>query len=100
MACGGKGHRKDACTNSPASAKRDDGASSAKAAKAEAPPRAKGQDPGLKRVLSEAAGVLKRCYRVKQRLGTARARATQISTRGQPPPPLATQVEVAALSRR
>ena len=59
MACGGRGHRKDACTNSPASAKRDDGASSAKAAKAEAPQRAKGQDPGLKKVLSEAAGVLR-----------------------------------------
>ena len=61
MACGGKGHRKDGCPNSSggAMAKRDDGASSAKAAKAEAPPKVKAQDPGLKKVLSEAAGVLR-----------------------------------------
>ena len=61
MACGGKGHRKDGCPNGSggAVAKRDDGASSAKAAKAEAQPKSKAQDPGLKKVLSEAAGVLR-----------------------------------------
>ena len=61
MACGGKGHRKDACPNSPsgAIAKRDDGASTARAAKAEAHAKAKSADPGLKKVLSEAAGVLR-----------------------------------------
>ncbi|CAE7279390.1 RE2, partial [Symbiodinium microadriaticum] len=61
MACGGKGHRKDACPNvtGGAVAKRDDGASSAKAAKSEGQPKTKGQDPGLKKVLSEAAGVLR-----------------------------------------
>ena len=61
MACGGKGHRKDACPNvtGGAVAKRDDGASSAKAAKSEGQPKPKAQDPGLKKVLSEAAGVLR-----------------------------------------
>ena len=61
MACGAKGHRKDVCPNSSAGAvaKRDDGASSAKAAKAEGHAKAKGADPGLKKVLSEAAGVLR-----------------------------------------
>ena len=61
MACGGKGHRKDACPNvtGGAVAKRDDGASSAKAAKGDGQPKPKGQDPGLKKVLSEAAGVLR-----------------------------------------
>ncbi|CAE7673266.1 KIN12C, partial [Symbiodinium necroappetens] len=61
MACGAKGHRKDVCPNAPAGAvaKRDDGASSAKAAKAEGQAKAKGADPGLKKVLSEAAGVLR-----------------------------------------
>ncbi|CAE7465544.1 GIP [Symbiodinium necroappetens] len=61
MACGAKGHRKDVCPNAPAGAvaKRDDGASSAKAAKVEGQAKAKGADPGLKKVLSEAAGVLR-----------------------------------------
>ena len=38
MACGGKGHRKDACPTlgGQAQAKRDDGASSAKAARSDA----------------------------------------------------------------
>ncbi|CAE7748047.1 TY5A, partial [Symbiodinium sp. KB8] len=40
-------------------AKRDDGASTARAAKAEAHAKAKSADPGLKKVLSEAAGVLR-----------------------------------------
>ena len=61
MACGGKGHRKDGCPNISGGvvAKRDDGASSAKAAKADGHAKPKSQDTGLKKVLSEAAGVLR-----------------------------------------
>ena len=61
MSCGGKGHRKDVCPNLSGGvvAKRDDGASSAKAAKADGHAKPKSQDPGLKKVLSEAAGVLR-----------------------------------------
>ena len=61
MLCGGKGHRKDVCptANGTALAKRDDGASSAKASRSDASPKAKGGDPGLRQVLSEAAGVLR-----------------------------------------
>ena len=61
MLCGGKGHRKDACTvvANGAMAKRDDGASSAKAARSDASPKAKMGDPGLRKVISEAATVLR-----------------------------------------
>ncbi|CAE7245904.1 GIP [Symbiodinium sp. CCMP2456] len=61
MMCGGKGHRKDACPVSQGNsqAKRDDGASSAKAMRGEPSPKAKGNDPGLRKVLSDAAGVLR-----------------------------------------
>ena len=61
MACGAKGHRKDACPNVPSvgMAKRDDGASSAKSSRAEAMHKPKGSDPGLRKVLSDAAGVLR-----------------------------------------
>ncbi|CAE7924460.1 GIP, partial [Symbiodinium sp. KB8] len=61
MLCGGKGHRKDACTvvSSGAVAKREDGASSAKANRADASPKNKGGDPGLRKVISDATSVLK-----------------------------------------
>ena len=66
MLCGGKGHRKDACTvvTGAPLVKRDDGASSAKAMRSEASPKAKGGDPGLRKVLSDAAGVLREAMAV------------------------------------
>ncbi|OLP97725.1 Copia protein [Symbiodinium microadriaticum] len=60
MACGAKGHRRDACPNTQGTglAKRDDGASSAKSARADPAQKSKA-DPGLRKVLSDAAGVLR-----------------------------------------
>ncbi|CAE7242289.1 GIP, partial [Symbiodinium microadriaticum] len=66
MLCGGKGHRKDACTvvTGAPLVKRDDGASSAKAMRSDASPKSKGGDPGLRKVLSDAAGVLREAMAV------------------------------------
>ena len=58
IACGGQGHRKNACPNMPSHAKRDDGAS-AKGSRSEPSPKHKSGDPGLRKVLTEAAGVLR-----------------------------------------
>ena len=71
MLCGGKGHRKDACTvvTGAPLLKRDDGASSAKAMRSEASPKAKGGDPGLRKVLSDAAGVLREAMAVSPTTG-------------------------------
>ena len=59
ITCGGHGHRKDSCPNGSGLAKRDDGASSAKASRGDRSPKSKSSDPGLRRVLTDAAGVLR-----------------------------------------
>ncbi|OLQ10891.1 hypothetical protein AK812_SmicGene5368 [Symbiodinium microadriaticum] len=73
MLCGGKGHRKDVCTvvSSGAVAKREDGASSAKANRADASPKTKGGDPGLRKVISDAASVLKEAMSASATAGEA-----------------------------
>ncbi|CAE7359300.1 RE1 [Symbiodinium sp. CCMP2592] len=58
IACGGQGHRKDACPNAPGQAKRDDGTSGNKPSRGDPSPKSKA-DPGLRKVLSDAAGVLR-----------------------------------------
>ncbi|CAE6927973.1 RE1 [Symbiodinium sp. CCMP2592] len=62
MRCGGKGHRKDSCTVPSGSPKSRPEASAPKASPKDAAPRKSG-DPGLKKVLSEAASVLKEALR-------------------------------------
>ena len=62
MRCGGKGHKKDTCTAPTGSPKARPDAAAQKASAKEPPAKPKG-DPGLKKVLSEAAGVLREALR-------------------------------------
>ncbi|CAE7470087.1 GIP [Symbiodinium necroappetens] len=81
MACGAKGHRRDACPNTQGTglAKRDDGASSAKSARADPAQKPKA-DPGLRKVLSDAAGVLREAIHASA--GAADAAAHQPPSAG------------------
>ncbi|CAE7531161.1 RE1 [Symbiodinium sp. CCMP2592] len=62
MRCGGQGHKKDTCTAPAGSPKARSEAGTPKAQPKEAQPKPKA-DAGLRKVLSEAAGVLKEALR-------------------------------------
>ena len=62
MRCGGSGHKKDTCTAPAGTPKARSEGSPSKASAKEGAPRPKA-DPGLKKVLSEAAGVLREALR-------------------------------------
>ncbi|CAE7306964.1 unnamed protein product [Symbiodinium sp. KB8] len=103
MLCGGKGHRKDACTvvSSGAVAKQEDGASSAKANRADASPKNKGGDPGLRKVISDATSVLKEAMSASA--AAAEAMPTQSGTgtipqagEGSEAPPMAVAAKIQA----
>ncbi|CAE7947819.1 RE1 [Symbiodinium sp. KB8] len=103
MLCGGKGHRKDACTvvANGAMAKRDDGASSAKAARSDASPKAKMGDPGLRKVISEAATVLREAMSTSATAGESNSPAPTTGAsaqagEGSEAPPMAVAAKIQA----
>ena len=103
MLCGGKGHRKDACTvvTNGAMAKRDDGASSAKAARSDASPKAKTGDPGLRKVISEAATVLREAMSTSATAGDSNspppnAGSSAQAGEGSEAPPMAVAAKIQA----
>ena len=88
MRCGGVGHRKDTCQAPAGTPKSRSEAGTPKAQAKEAAPRPKA-DAGLKKVLSEAAGVLREALKSSaaegdssSELGSPAAKATSTTTEG------------------